>query len=94
MSREEKITTLQQKAKKVKLLEIKKKALEDEIENLKNAIKAEMGDTEKMIVGPYTILYGWKTSHTLDSKAIKAAFPEQVLSAYIRENTYRSLIIN
>lgn len=65
---------------------------EAEIEAIKDTIKAYMGDSEELRVGEYKVT--WKTVATsrLDSKALKAAFPD-VAEQFTKTSTSRRFTV-
>lgn len=64
------------RVKKIKALEAQKKALEEQIDSLKAEIQEEMKDQEVLAAGDYTIHWTTATSNRLDSKGLKATFPD------------------
>lgn len=63
-----------------------------EAEEIKDAIKAAMGETETLSVGEYKVT--WKTvkSSRLDTTALKKALPE-VAERFTRETTTRRFCV-
>lgn len=61
---------------------------QEQVETLKDAIKAHMGEDEELRAGEYKIT--WKTikSSKLDTAALKKALPE-VAAAFTKETTTR-----
>lgn len=57
-------------------------AVEDEI-------KAEMGETEEMVVGPFKLLFKTVTSSRLDPKLAKAVFSAAALAPCMKTSTTR-----
>lgn len=66
---------------------------EAEIEAIKDIIKAYMGDSEELRVGEYKVT--WKTVATsrLDSKALKATFPD-VAEQFTKTSTSRRFTVS
>ena len=62
--------------------------LEAEIEALKDALKAAMGDKEKVIAGEYKITWQTVNSARVDTTALKAALPD-VAARFTKTTTSR-----
>lgn len=66
--------------------------LDATIESLTDEIKAEMGEQETMIVGPFKVLWKTVTQNRLDSAALKKAMPD-VAAQFTKAVTTRPLRI-
>jgi len=85
MSMEEKI----RKITELKELERMLEDLEGEIEAAKDAIKAEMGDAEVMVAGPFKVTWKEVVSNRLDTTALKKAFAPEALAPYMKVSVSR-----
>ena len=63
-----------------------------EAETIKDAIKADMGDSEELRAGEYKITWKAVTASRLDSKALKAALPE-VVERFTKTTTTRRFCV-
>lgn len=61
---------------------------QEQVEAIKDAIKAHMGDTEELRCGEYKITWRTVKSSKLDTAALKKALPE-VAAAFTKETTTR-----
>lgn len=63
---------------KIMALEEKKKAIDQQIEELKDQIKSDMTDkdVDEIETGSFAVRWKEVISHKLDGKALKAALPE------------------
>lgn len=87
------IMELESKAHELKELERMQEELTAEIEAIKDAIKAAMGDQEAITAGAYKIIWKPVTTSRLDSKALKAALPD-VAARFTTSSTTRRFTIN
>ena len=69
-----------------------KEKLENEISNLEDIIKSEMGEREQMTAGAYRI--DWKTVVTsrIDTAALKKALPE-IAERFMKQTTTRRFCV-
>ena len=69
-----------------------KEELENEISNLEDIIKSEMGEREQMTAGAYRI--DWKTVVTsrIDTAALKKALPE-IAERFMKQTTTRRFCV-
>ena len=85
---------LQNRIMKLREIETKQKALEEQAEKIRQEIKADMEakQVEEMTAGSFVIR--WKTilSSRLDGKALKAALPE-IYSQYCKSSESRRFTI-
>lgn len=65
-----------------------------EIETAKDEIKAIMGTDELLVAGPWKVTWKSVTTNSLDTKAIKAAFPASSLAPYMKTSTSRRFTVN
>ena len=63
-----------------------------EAETIKDAIKADMGDSEELRAGEYKITWKAVRASRLDSKALKAALPE-VVERFTKTTTTRRFCV-
>ena len=87
------IMEMEVKAHELKELERMQEELTAEIEAIKDAIKAAMGDQEAITAGAYKIIWKSVTTSRLDSKALKAALPD-VAARFTTSSTTRRFTIN
>lgn len=80
--------TLNQKMKQLEKLEAEKKALEKEIEKLKESVQKEMGEETELTTGSWIIRWTVVVQNRLDSKALRADMPE-LYNKYCRESESR-----
>ena len=85
---------LQNRIMKLREIETKQKALEEQAEKIRQEIKADMEakQVEEMTAGSFVIR--WKTilSSRLDGKALKAALPE-IYSQYCKSSESRRFTV-
>ena len=62
---------------------------EQEMESIKDAIKAHMGDTEELYAGEYMVTWRPVKSSRLDTAALRKAMPELAEKFTIRSTTRR-----
>ncbi len=86
--------TIRNKVMKLKELEEQKKAMEKEIDDLKDQIKAEMDrrETEVMTVGDYIVRYKKLVNSRFDGKAFKEEHP-RLYKAYLQTSETRRFSI-
>ena len=74
------MTNIELQGKVARLVELREMVAElnDELTAIEAEVKAEMSaqEADKLLVGPYKLLWTPYTSTRLDSKAIKAELPE------------------
>ena len=85
---------LVQKIEDLKALEQLIKEAEQEAENIRNSIKAEMleQNAEEMIVGTHIVRWTTTLSNRFDSTAFKKALPD-IYKAYTKQTTSRRFTI-
>ena len=87
------IMEMESKARELKELERMQEELTAEMEALKDALKAAMGDQEAVTAGAYKITWKPVTSSRLDTKALKAALPD-VAARFTTSSTTRRFCVN
>ena len=87
------IMEMESKAHELKELERMQEELAAEIEAIKDAIKAAMGDQEAVTAGAYKITWKPVTTSRLDAKALKAALPD-VAAPFTTSTTSRRFCVN
>lgn len=87
------IMEMESKAHELKELERMQEELTAEIEAIKDAIKAAMGDQEAVTAGAYKITWKPVTTSRLDAKALKAALPD-VAARFTTSTTSRRFCVN
>ena len=83
---------IESKVRELRQLQALIEEAQAEAEAIKDAIKAQMGDTEELRAGEYRITWKPVTSSRLDSKALKAAAPELV-ERFTRTTTTRRFCV-
>ena len=87
------IMEMESKARELKELERMQEELTAEMEAIKDAIKAAMGDQESVTAGAYKITWKPVTSSRLDGKALKVALPE-IAARFTVTSTARRFCVN
>lgn len=89
------MSTNELKAKAAELKELKamREELDAEITAIEEEIKAEMGEQEQIIAGPFKITWKAVTSSRFDSTAFKKANPD-LAAQYTKMTTIRRFCIN
>ena len=82
------INEIESKVRELRQLQALIEEAQAEAENIKDAIKAHMGDSEELRAGEYKVTWKAVTASRLDSKALKAALPE-VVERFTRATTLR-----
>lgn len=72
------MSEIESKVRELRQLQALIEEAQAEAENIKNQIKAHMGQAEELRAGEYRITWKSVTASRLDSKALKAAAPELV----------------
>ena len=72
------INEIESKVRELRQLQALIEEAQAEAENIKDAIKAHMGDSDELRAGEYKVTWKAVTASRLDSKALKAALPEVV----------------
>ncbi len=87
------IMEMETKARELKELERMQEELAAEIEAIKDAIKAAMGDQEAITAGAYKITWKPVSTSRLDAKALKAALPD-VAARFTTSSITRRFCVN
>lgn len=80
------------KIKELKSLQALIDEAQEEVEALKDQIKAAMGEQEELRAGDYKVTYKTVKSSRLDSKSLKNELPE-IASRYTVNTEYRRLTV-
>lgn len=86
------IHEIESKVKELRQLQALIEEAEQEVESIKDAIKAHMGDSEELRAGEYKVTWKAVTSSRLDSKALKAALPD-VVERFTKTTTTRRFCV-
>ena len=86
------ISEIESKVRELRQLQAFIKEAQAEAENIKDAIKAHMGDSEELRAGEYKVTWKAVTASRLDSKALKAALPE-VVERFTKTTTTRRFCV-
>lgn len=87
---------LLRKVETIKALEAQKKALEEEIESLKDDVKAELNkkNTEELVIEKYIIRWTSILSSRFDTKRFKTELGEDLYKKYCKEVESRRFTIS
>lgn len=83
---------METKARELRELQALVEETQAEIEAIKDAIKAAMGDSEAVQAGEYKITYKAITTARIDTTALKKAMPD-IAQAFTRESTTRRFCV-
>ena len=86
------INEIESKVRELRQLQALIEEASAEAEAIKDAIKAQMGDSEELRAGEYKVTWKAVTSSRLDSKALKEALPE-VAPLFTRTTTSRRFCV-
>lgn len=86
------ISEIESKVRELRQLQALIEEAQAEAENIKDAIKAHMGDSEELRAGEYKVTWKAVTASRLDSKALKAALPE-VVERFTKTTTTRRFCV-
>ena len=84
---------MEDKIRELQELKRMREELEGEITALEDAVKADMGQREEVVVGPYKVTWKPVTSRRIDTAAMKKALPD-VCSQFMRETIVRRFCVN
>ena len=84
---------MEDKIRELQELKRMREELEGEITALEDAIKANMGQREEVVVGPYKVTWKPVTSRRIDTAAMKKALPD-VCARFMRETIMRRFCVN
>lgn len=82
------ISEIESKCREIRQLQNLIQEAEDEMEALKDALKAYMGDQETLLAGEYSITWKPVKSSRVDTVALRKALPE-VAQAFTKTTTRR-----
>ena len=82
------INEMEAKIRELRQLQALIAEAEAEADSIRDEIKAQMGESEVLLVGEYKITYKTVTSSRLDTAALKKALPE-VAQRFTKETTTR-----
>lgn len=83
---------LESKIREMRQLQALVDETEREVEALKDAIKAHMGETEELWAGEYHVTWKPVKSRRLDTTALKKALPD-VAAAFTKETVARRFVV-
>lgn len=86
------IKELESKARELKELQRMAEELTAEMDAIKDAIRAAIGDREEVTAGAYKITYKAVNSSRLDTTAIRKELPE-IAQRYSKHSTVKRLVI-
>lgn len=86
------ITEIEGKIRELRQLQALIEEAEEAAEEIRDAIKAHMGDAEELRAGEYKITWKPVTSARIDTTALKMAMPD-VAAAFTRETTTRRFCV-
>ena len=86
------INEMEAKARELRQLQNLIEEAQAEVEALKDAIKAAMGDSESIQAGEYKITWKAVTSSRIDTAALKKALPD-VAERFTKETTVRRFTV-
>lgn len=72
------INEIESKVRELRQLQVLVDEAQAEMETIKDAIKAHMGDSEELRAGEYKVCWKFVKSSRLDTTALKKALPEIV----------------
>ena len=86
------ISEIESKIRELRQLQALVDEAESEMETIKDALKAHMGDSEELRAGEYKVTWKAVKSSRLDTAALKKAIPD-VAAAFTRETVARRFCI-
>mgnify|MGYP004499111049 CR=1 FL=1 len=84
---------MEDKIRELQELKRMREELEGEITALEDAVKADMGQREEVVVGPYKVTWKPVTSRRIDTAVMKKALPD-VCARFMRETVVRRFCVN
>lgn len=84
---------MEDKIRELQELKRMREELEGEITALEDAVKADMGQREEVVVGPYKVTWKPVASRRIDTAAMKKALPE-VCERFMKETVVRRFCVN
>lgn len=86
------INEIESKVRELRQLQSLIEEAQAEAEDIKDAIKAHMGDSEELRAGEYKVTWKAVTSSRLDTAALRKAVPD-VAAAFTRTTTTRRFCV-
>ena len=86
------INEIEAKCREIRQLQNLIQEAEDEMETLKDQLKAHMGDQETLLAGEYSISWKPVKSSRLDTTALRKALPD-VAAAFTKTTTTRRFCV-
>ena len=86
------ISEIESKVRELRQLQALIEEAQAEAENIKDAIKAHMGDSEELRAGEYKVTWKTVTASRLDTAALRKAIPD-VAAAFTRTTTTRRFCV-
>lgn len=86
------INEIEAKCREIRQLQNLIQEAEDEMETLKDQLKAHMGDQETLLAGEYSIRWKPVKSSRLDTTALRKALPD-VAAAFTKTTTTRRFCV-
>ena len=87
------ISEMEVKARELRQLQALIEEAQAEVEAIKDAIKAAMGDSESVQAGEYRITWKAVTSSRIDTSALRKALPD-VAERFTKETVTRRFVIS
>ena len=86
------ISEIESKIRELRQLQALVDEAESEMETIKDALKAHMGDSEELRAGEYKVTWKAVTASRLDPAALRKAIPD-VAAAFTRTTTTRRFCV-
>ena len=86
------ISEIESKVRELRQLQALIEEAQAEAENIKDAIKAHMGDSEELRAGEYKVTWKAVTASRVDTTALKKALPE-VVAKFTKTTTSRRFCV-
>ena len=86
------ISEIESKIRELRQLQALVDEAESEMETIKDALKAPMGDSEELRAGEYKVTWKTVTASRLDTAALRKAIPD-VAAAFTRTTTTRRFCV-
>lgn len=86
------INEMESKIKELRELQALIEEAQAEAEAIKDMIKAQMGNTEELRAGEYKVTWKNVTSSKVDTKGLRAAFPD-VVAQFTKASTSRRFTV-
>ncbi|MEH2939151.1 hypothetical protein [Lawsonibacter sp. JLR.KK007] len=86
------ISEIESKIRELRQLQALVDEAESEMETIKDALKAHMGDSEELRAGEYKVTWKTVTASRLDTAALRKAIPD-VAAAFTRTTTTRRFCV-